>query len=177
LTGGIGIKACKLTIRSALLFIAQHFTKATHVFIAVNIAEQVEQKQGWRIITRGAFIRITVGHQRADKAKIDHRGDHAAHATFNIAVWQDFDKSFFKSVLGKPVQVGERLLMGNGNIYIDFVELFGYAGDGEFFKGVHNIPFDPGGSWRFRSDYPISFFLKPLVSGYTNTSFIFPWSR
>lgn len=75
------------------------------------------------------------------------------------------------------MQVRERVLVGKRNIYIDLIELFGYTIDGEFFKGVHHVPFDPGGSGYFRPDYPISFFLKPLPNGYTNTSFILPWTR
>lgn len=67
--------------------------------------------------------------------------------------------------------------MGKRNIDIDLIELFGYSGDGEFFKAVHHIPFDPGGSSYFRSDYPISFFLKPFSNGYNHTSFILPWLR
>ena len=64
--------------------------------------------------------------------------------------------------------------MGKGNIYIDLVEPFGYTGDGEFAKGVHHVPFNPSGSWHFRSDYPISLFLKFFPNGYNNTSFILP---
>ncbi len=67
--------------------------------------------------------------------------------------------------------------MGKGNIYIDFVEPFGYVVYGEFFKRVHQIPFDPGGSGCFGPDYPISFFLKRFPNGYNNTSFILPWTR
>lgn len=67
--------------------------------------------------------------------------------------------------------------MGEGNIYIDLVEHFGYGGDGEFFEWVHQIPFDPGGSGCFGPDYPISFFLKLFSNGYNNTSFILPWTR
>ena len=78
--------------------------------------------------------------------------------------------------MGKQVQVGERPLVGKRNIYIDLIELFGYIGDGEFFEGVHHIPFDPGGSCHFRPDYPISFVLKFFSNGYNNTFFIFPWA-
>ena len=100
-----------------------------------------------------------------------------ALAAFDIAVWEDLHKALFKPVTGKQVQVGERLLLGERNIYIDFVEPFGYIGDGEFSKVVHHLPFDPGGSGYFRPDYPISFFLKPFLNGYNNTSFILPWAR
>ena len=144
--------------------------------MAIDVSEQVQQKQGCRIITGGRYGGVTVGHQRSHKGEIDQRGDHSAHAAFNIAVGQDFDK-VFKPVMGKPVQVRKRLLVGKGNICIDFVELFSYAGDGEFFKGVHHIPFDPGGSGNFCPDYPIRFRLKPLPSGYNNTSLIMPCVR
>ena len=55
--------------------------------------------------------------------------------------------------------------MGKRNINIDLVEPFGYTGDGEFFKGVHQLPFDPGGSGSFRPDYPISLCLKFFPNG------------
>jgi hypothetical protein len=67
--------------------------------------------------------------------------------------------------------------MGKRNIYVDLVDLFGYAGDGEFVERVHQVPFDPGESWRFRPDYPVSFCLKSFPKGYTNTSLILPWTR
>ena len=66
----------------------------------------------------------------------------------------------------KQVQVRKRVLMGKRNVYIDLVELFGYTGDGELIKAVHQIPFDPGGSGNFRPGYPVSFFLKFFPSGY-----------
>ena len=77
----------------------------------------------------------------------------------------------------KQMQVREKTLMGKRNIYIDLVEPFSYTGDGEFTKRVHHLPFDPSGSCNFRSDYPISFCLKPLPRGYNNTSLIMPCAR
>ena len=50
--------------------------------------------------------------------------------------------------------------MGQRNINIDFIEFFAYIANGEFSKGVHQTPHDPGGSSRFCPDYPISFCLK-----------------
>jgi len=38
-------------------------------------------------------------------------------------------------------------LIGEDNFKVDLVELSANIGDGEFFKGVHQIPFDPGGSY------------------------------
>jgi hypothetical protein len=67
--------------------------------------------------------------------------------------------------------------MGKRNIYVDLVDLFSYAGDGEFIEWVHQIPFDPGGSCNFRPDYPVSFCLKSFPKGYTKTSLILPWTR
>ena len=144
--------------------------------MAIDEAEQLQQKQTWRIITRRPHIRVAVSHQRADKGKIDQRGDHAAQAAFNIAIFKDFDEALFKAVMGKQGKVWERPLMGEQNIGIDLVELFGYTGDGELIKAVHHVPFDPGGSCSFRSDYPKSFFLKLFPSGYTNTSLMLPWT-
>ena len=50
--------------------------------------------------------------------------------------------------------------------FIDFVESFANIINGEFSKGVHQTPHDPGGSGSFCPDYPISFFLKSFRSGY-----------
>jgi hypothetical protein len=41
---------------------------------------------------------VAVSDQRADKGKVDHRSDHAAQAAFDVAVWEDLDEAFFKSV-------------------------------------------------------------------------------
>ncbi len=142
--------------------------------ISINVSKQVQQKQAWRIIARRAFVGIAVCHQGADKREIDQRSNHFAHSAFDVTVCEYFNETFFEPITRKKAAVRERFLMGKGNIRIDLVELFGYAGDGEFFKGVHHLPFDPGGSCYFRPDYPISFFLKPLPNGYNNTSFILP---
>jgi len=56
--------------------------------------------------------------------------------------------------------------MGQRNINIDFIELFAYIADGEFFKGVHQTPHDPGGSCYFCPDYPVSFCLNSFLSVY-----------
>jgi hypothetical protein len=56
--------------------------------------------------------------------------------------------------------------MGQGNFKVDFVEFFANIVDGEFSKGVHQTPHDPGGRCHFCPDYSISFFLKSFLSGY-----------
>jgi len=56
--------------------------------------------------------------------------------------------------------------MGQRNFYVDFVEFFANIVDGEFSKGVHQTPHDPGGSGSFCPDYPISFCLKSFLSVY-----------
>ena len=56
--------------------------------------------------------------------------------------------------------------MGQGHFRVDFIESFANTVYGEFSKGVHQIPFDPGGSCSFGPDYPISFRLKFFRSGY-----------
>jgi len=67
--------------------------------------------------------------------------------------------------------------MAQRNFYVDFVEFFANIVDGEFSKGVHQTPHDPGGSSRFCPDYPacplvpcngrrVSFSLKSFLSGY-----------
>ena len=79
--------------------------------------------------------------------------------------------------------------MGQGNFKVDFVEFFANIVDGEFSKGVHQTPHDPGGRCDFCPDYPacplvplaaspylaggracngrrVSFFLKSFLSGY-----------
>ena len=140
-------------IRSSPVVIAQHFTKATHIRIAIYVPKQVQQKQAWRIVTRRRYRGVAVGHQGTDERKIDQRGDHPAHAAFDIAVWKDLHKTFFKPVKGKQVEVWERGLMGKRNIYVDFVEFFAYSADGEFMKRVHHTPFNPGGRCYFCPDY------------------------
>ena len=42
--------------------------------------------------------------------------------------------------------------MGERNIKVDFVELFANIIDGEFIKGVHQMPHYPGGSGNFCPD-------------------------
>lgn len=69
--------------------------------MAIDEAKQFQQKQAGRIIARRTDTRVAVSHQRADKGKIDQRGDHTAHAALDIAVFKDFDKAFFKPVMGK----------------------------------------------------------------------------
>jgi len=131
LTGDIvGGNACKAAVWSAPVFIAQHFTEAAHFFVAVDESEQVQQKQAWRVVTRRRYGGVTIGHQGANKWKVDQRGDHPAQATFDIAVWIDLYETLFKAVIGKQVQIRERILMRKRNIYIDLVEPFGYTGDG-----------------------------------------------
>ena len=56
--------------------------------------------------------------------------------------------------------------MGKSNFSIDFIQIFANIVDGEFFKGVHQAPHDPGGSGGFCPDYLISFCLKSFLSGY-----------
>ena len=106
-------------IRSSPVIVAQDLTKAAHIWVAIDEAEKLQQKQTWRIIARRAQIGVTVGHQRADKGKIDQRGDHATQAALNIAVVKDFDEAFFKPVMGKQRKVWEGPLMGKHNLGID----------------------------------------------------------
>lgn len=56
--------------------------------------------------------------------------------------------------------------MGEGDIKVDFIELFANITDGEFIKGVHQIPHDLGRSCSFYPDYSISFCLKSFLNGY-----------
>jgi hypothetical protein len=62
--------------------------------------------------------------------------------------------------------VRERLLMGEENFNIDFVELSANIADGEFLKAVHHSPHSPGRRMGFCPDYPISFSLKSFLNGY-----------
>jgi len=56
--------------------------------------------------------------------------------------------------------------MGERNFKVDFIEFFANVIDGEFIKGVHRTPHDPGRSCSFYPDYPFNFSLKSFLSGY-----------
>lgn len=67
--------------------------------------------------------------------------------------------------------------MGEGNIIVDLIDVSANIINGEFSKGVHQTPHDPGRSGGFYPDYSFSFFLKSFPNGYKYTSLIFPWNK
>jgi len=73
--------------------------------------------------------------------------------------------------------VRERLLMGERNFVVDFVELSANIINGEFLEMVHHLPHSPGGRSSFCPDYPTNFFLESFLNGYRYTSLMFPWSK
>ena len=109
----------------------------------IDIAKQVEQEDAWGIITRRAIRGIAVGNQRSDEWKIDKGSYHSSVSALDVSIGQNFNESFFKSVGWKQKHIWERLLMGQRNINIDFIEFFAYIANGEFSKGVHQTPHDP----------------------------------
>ena len=70
-----------------------------------------------------------------DKRKIDQRTDHFNGSSLNISVGHDVNKSFFEAVSIKQVEAWERLLMGQANFEVDFVEPFANMDYGEFLRG------------------------------------------
>jgi len=85
-------------VRTSALIIAEDTQKKAHVLKAVDSAEEVQQEETRRVVTRWTGRGITMGHHRADKRKIDQRSDHFGIPAAHIAVGQDLDETFFEAV-------------------------------------------------------------------------------
>ena len=101
-----------------------------HIGEAVHVAEQVQEKQAWRVITGRAFGGVTIGYQGADKGEIDQWGNHFGISPLDRAIGEDFNELFFELIIGEQGTLRERLVMGKRNFKIDFVDLFAYYVDG-----------------------------------------------
>ena len=87
------------SIKSAPVFVPNQFKEFAHILVTIDVSEQVQQEQAWRVMTRGAVRGITFSHKRADKGKIDQRSKHSTHAALDVTVWKDFNKAFFKAIV------------------------------------------------------------------------------
>lgn len=58
-------------VRSASVFIMEHFKELTHVLMTINIPKEVQQKETDRIIEGRAIGGISVCHQRSDEREVD----------------------------------------------------------------------------------------------------------
>ena len=80
------------------ILVPKDFKEMTHVLMTVDMTKKVKEEQAWWIITRRSIGRITIGNKRSDKRKIDEGRDHFAVTPLDIAIFEDFNKTFFKSV-------------------------------------------------------------------------------
>jgi len=86
------------TICAATVIIANHFKKAAHIGVTVNIAKQVEQKEACGVCTWLPIIPAFLSSHGADKREIDQRYDQPDHPALDVAVGMNMHKAFFESV-------------------------------------------------------------------------------
>jgi hypothetical protein len=101
--------------------ISNHLQEGVHIPVVVNIAEQVQEKEGWRIIAGWAEDAVRVSHNRPDISEIDQRGDHPGIAALDVPIGFYTHETFLKDVLRQEVGLRERFLMGGGKILVDLV--------------------------------------------------------
>jgi hypothetical protein len=86
-------------ITSTPVLVSNQLKEFGHILMSIDIAKQVQQEKAWRIVARGAVNGITVSNQRSYERKIDKRCNHLGYAAFDISVWKDFNKAFFKAIV------------------------------------------------------------------------------
>jgi len=86
-------------VSSSSVLIMDNLKELAHILIAVDIAKEIEEKQTWGIITRGAIRGITVCYQRSYKGEIDQGGYHPGISSLDSVIGKDLNKAFFKAVM------------------------------------------------------------------------------
>ena len=86
-------------VGSSSVFIMDKFKELTHIVISVDIPKEIQEKQTWGIITRGAIRGITVCYQRSYKGEIDQGSYHSGISSLDSAIGKDLNKAFFKAVM------------------------------------------------------------------------------
>lgn len=86
-------------IASAPVLIPERFQEIAHIPESIDIPEQIQQKQTYRVITRGTKHRVTICNQGSDKRKIDQRTNHLGITALYTPIWEDLNKAFFKHIM------------------------------------------------------------------------------
>ena len=89
--------------------------------MVVNIAEQVQKKECYRVIAGRAEDAVGIRRQRADKGKVNQGGDHACISTLYIPAGIDKNEAFPEDILRQALGFGKKFLMERRNIFVDLV--------------------------------------------------------
>jgi len=117
--GDVGGNAGIVPIFTPSFLIPQHRQKGVHVRMVVNIPEQVQEKEGHRIIAGRAEDAIGIRRQESDKGKVNQGGDHACISALRIPAGIDIDEAFPEDILRQELRFGEEFLMVSRNIFVD----------------------------------------------------------
>jgi len=101
------------------VLIPKHRQKGVHVRVAVNIPEQVQEKDCDRVIAGRTKDAVGIRRQVPDKGEVNQGDDHTGVSTLYISAGIDKNEAFLKGVLRQEVDLRERVLMGSGKILVD----------------------------------------------------------
>ena len=92
-------KTCIGTISPALVFITKLLPKPGYIGEAIDIPEQVNQEEAWRIVAGRSKFGVAVSCKGTDEAKIDKGCDHPWHAAPDSAICADIHNLFLEPIL------------------------------------------------------------------------------
>ena len=87
--------------------------------MVVNIPEQVQEKERYRIIAGRPKDAVGIRRQRADKGKVNQGGDHTCISALYIPLGVDRNELFPEDILRQEFELGEEFLMKRRNIFVD----------------------------------------------------------
>jgi hypothetical protein len=87
------------TISPAFVLVPEMFAKLGDSGISIEISEQVNQEETWRIVAGRSKLRIAVGCEGTDKTEINKGCDHPWHAALDRAIGSDLHKFFLEPIL------------------------------------------------------------------------------
>jgi hypothetical protein len=117
--GDVVDNACMAPIFTSSFLLPKDRQKSIHVRVVVNIAEQVQEKERHRIIAGRPEDAVGIRRQRADKGKVNQRGDHTGISALYIPPGIDKNELFPEDILRESLGFREEFIMERGNIFVD----------------------------------------------------------
>jgi len=97
--GDVGSNTGIVPIFTPSFLFPKHRQKGVHVRMVVNIPEQVQEKERYRIIAGRPKDAVGIRRQRADKGKVNQGGDHTGISALYIPLGVDRNELFPEDIL------------------------------------------------------------------------------
>ena len=110
-----------VTIFPASFLIPKHGQKGVHVRVVVNIPEQVQEKECYRVIAGRPEDAVGIYRQRPDKGEVNQRGDHTCISALHIPSGVDRNDALPDDILRQECCFREKFLVESRKILFDRV--------------------------------------------------------